>query len=128
MLVTTSLPVPEESTIRDKDGCFAPPAGFRRQIKVLNDAEAGRLAEAYLSGKTVYELGCEFGIHRTTVGIILHRRGVPMRRQGLREEQRSEIARLREQGQLRKDRQAVRCQCQHRPEVHAKKLKRHHRS
>jgi len=46
----------------------------------------------------VYELGREFGIHRTTVGIILKRQGVRMRMQGLSEEHRNEMIALRGQG------------------------------
>jgi hypothetical protein len=42
--------------------------------------------DAYLSGKTVYEVGAEFGIHRTTVSAILQRHGVPLRRQKKRPE------------------------------------------
>jgi len=65
---------------------------------VLKGAETERLAEAYLSGKTVYELGREFGIHRTTVGIILKRHGVPMRMRGLDEALRVEVTRLHDEG------------------------------
>ena len=57
-------------------GVFAPPKGFRRQVKRLSGDEVVRLVDAYRSGRTVYELGREFGIHRTTVGAILRRKGV----------------------------------------------------
>ena len=92
------MEVSGESTIRDGVGEFAPPAGFRRHIKVLNDDEIARLIEAYQSGKTVYELGRKFGIHRTTVGIILRRHGVSTVRRALAEDQRAEVARLRGEG------------------------------
>jgi len=65
---------------------------------VLKWAEIERLAEAYLSGKTVYELGRGFGIHRTIVSIILKRHGVRMHMQGLSEEDRAEVMRMHEQG------------------------------
>jgi len=92
------LDAAEESTIRDRVEDFAPPEGFQRQIKVLKGAEIERLAEAYLSGKTVYELGREFGIHRATVSIILKRHGVPMRRQRLGEEHFAEVFQLHQEG------------------------------
>ena len=70
----------------------------RRSHKVLSGTEVERLAAEYLSGKTVYELGREFGIHRTTVGIILKRHGVKMRRQGIDASLRAEIIQLRQDG------------------------------
>jgi len=65
---------------------------------VLSDSEIERLAKAYLDGKTVYELSREFGIHRTTVGIILKRHRAKMRRQGINEGLRAEIIQLRQDG------------------------------
>ncbi|WP_020500970.1 hypothetical protein [Sciscionella marina] len=57
-----------------------------------------QLIEGYRSGSTVYELGDQFGIERRTVSAILHRRGVPMRRRGLSEEQIDDAVRLYNQG------------------------------
>ena len=37
--------------------------------------------DAYLLGKTIYEVGTELGIHRTTVSAILKRNEVKLRRQ-----------------------------------------------
>lgn len=51
----------------------------------LNSAQVGLLVERYQQGKTVYELGAEFGIARQTVSVILKRNDVPLRMQGLRE-------------------------------------------
>jgi hypothetical protein len=42
--------------------------------------EEQRVVEAYLAGLTVYEVGAQFGIHRTTVSAIMQRHGVRMRR------------------------------------------------
>jgi transposase-like protein len=46
----------------------------------LSQEDKQRVIVAYCSGKTVYEVGAEFGIHRTTVSAILQRHGVKMRR------------------------------------------------
>jgi DNA-binding CsgD family transcriptional regulator len=66
--------------------------------KRLGAASVDALIEGYLAGRTVYELGTEFGINRKTVSEHLHRRGVPIRRQGLSAIQKKEAVRLREQG------------------------------
>ena|GEM_PF-1320827 len=70
----------------------------QRQVVRLTEAQLDRLVENYLAGKTVYELGRQFGIARQTVSEHLHRRGVPMRRRGLDEAQRPEVLRLRDEG------------------------------
>ncbi|HEX6074206.1 MAG TPA: helix-turn-helix domain-containing protein [Micromonosporaceae bacterium] len=57
-----------------------------------------RLIEGYQAGATVYELGAQFGIARQTVGKILKRQGVKMRRQGLAPEEVDEAVRLYEAG------------------------------
>lgn len=62
------------------------------------DQAAHRLIEGYLAGATVHELGDRFGVSRQTVGAILKRQGVPMRRRGLSPEQIDEAARLYESG------------------------------
>ena len=69
-----------------------------RQVRRLTETQIEELAEAYRSGKTVYQLATVFGIHRTTVGTILRRQGVKMRRQGLSESQRPEVDRRRADG------------------------------
>lgn len=56
------------------------------------------MIEGYEAGDTVYELGDQFGISRQTVGKILKREGVRMRRQGLTSEQVDEAARLYDAG------------------------------
>ncbi|MCL2483617.1 MAG: hypothetical protein FWF43_09450 [Propionibacteriaceae bacterium] len=60
-------------------------------MKRLNPAQIDLLTQHYLEGKTVYELGAEFGIARQTVSLVLKRNGVQMRMQGLREDQRDEV-------------------------------------
>jgi DNA-directed RNA polymerase specialized sigma24 family protein len=67
-------------------------------MRRLNPAQIDLLTQRYLAGRTVYELGAEFGIARQTVSLVLKRNGVPMRMQGLREEQRGEVTALRDQG------------------------------
>jgi DNA invertase Pin-like site-specific DNA recombinase len=69
-----------------------------RQRRMLKEDEIARLIEGYTDGRTVYELGREFGIHRTTVSVILKRNGVALRTRGLDESLRPQIARLREEG------------------------------
>jgi DNA-directed RNA polymerase specialized sigma24 family protein len=48
--------------------------------KRLKPDEQLAVVEAYLSGLTVYEVGAQFGIHRTTVIAVMQRHGVKMRR------------------------------------------------
>ena len=69
-----------------------------RQVVRLTGAQLDRLVEGYLAGKSVYELGRQFGIARQTVSEHLHRHGVPMRMRGLDDALRSEITRLRDEG------------------------------
>jgi len=45
----------------------------RRQVRRLTETQIEELAEAYKSGKTVYQLAGVYGLNRTTVGIILRR-------------------------------------------------------
>ena len=68
------------------------------RVKRLTEAQTQELVEGYEAGKTVYELGEEFGIARQTVGKILKRRGVAMRMRGLSPEQIDEAVRLYEDG------------------------------
>jgi hypothetical protein len=60
----------------------------------LNDEQVQQLVDGYQAGATVYELGERFGISRQTVGTILKRHGVTMRRRGLSLEQVDEAVRL----------------------------------
>lgn len=64
------------------------------RVKRLSEEEVQLLIEGYEAGATVYELGDRFGISRQTVGKLLKRRGVTMRRQGLSPEQIDEAVRL----------------------------------
>ncbi len=56
------------------------PVQKQHQVRLDEEGEQQAIA-AYKSGKTVYEVGAELGIHRTTVGAILKRNDVKMRRQ-----------------------------------------------
>jgi predicted DNA-binding protein YlxM (UPF0122 family) len=64
----------------------------------LDDDQILQLIASYQSGSTVYELADEFGIERRTVSAILHRHHVPMRRQGLTNDQVNDAERLYQQG------------------------------
>ena len=55
-----------------------------KQCRRLSVAQIEGLVEQYRSGLTVYELAVVFGIHRTTVGIILRRHGVARSERGSR--------------------------------------------
>jgi len=68
------------------------------RARQLDDKQVQRLIEGYQAGATVYELGGRFGIARQTVGKILKREGVMMRRRGLTAEQVDEAVRLYESG------------------------------
>jgi len=74
------------------------PSTAQRRVVRLTEAQLDRLVEGYLEGKSVYELGRQFGIARQTVSEHLHRRGVPMRMRGLDDVLRPEITRLHDEG------------------------------
>ncbi len=97
-LVKHDLAVSEASEARDSSDEFAAPRLVCRKQRLLSADDAVRLVDGYRDGKTVYELGREFGIHRVTVSAHLKRAGVPMRRLGLDESLRAEITRLRDEG------------------------------
>jgi DNA-directed RNA polymerase specialized sigma24 family protein len=66
-----------------------PVASSSTQVKQLqrrlDPAEEQRVIDDYLSGRTVYEVGELFKIHRTTVSAIMKRHGVKLRRQPKRQ-------------------------------------------
>jgi Mn-dependent DtxR family transcriptional regulator len=68
------------------------------RTKRLNEGQVQQLIAGYEAGATVYELGDRFGISRQTVGKILKRRGVTMRRRGLNQQQIDEAVQLYENG------------------------------
>jgi IS30 family transposase len=90
--------VAEVSKGRDSSGEFDPPRPEVRKRRVLKVEEIAHLIEGYRNGGTVYQLAAQFGVHRITVGVILKRNGVEIRRRGLDESQRAEVARLRGEG------------------------------
>lgn len=64
----------------------APDAAVRPKIRTsprtarrLESQEIDALVWAYSNGATVYELAQEFGIHRSTVSVVLEREGVARR-------------------------------------------------
>ena len=77
---------------------YVAPGPVYRKARKLSRNEIERLVEGYQGGKTVYELGREFGVHRVTVSAVLKRSGVPMRMQGLSEDDRNEVVRLHGEG------------------------------
>jgi hypothetical protein len=77
---------------RTPERSFTPP-------KRIPNAQADALAQEYLDGATVYEIGRRHGIHRNTVAHHLHRLDIPMRRHGLSGEQARLAAHLYQNGQ-----------------------------
>jgi len=86
------LPRPGTPAVRRK------PAQLADRVKKLTTEQVEELIKDYGAGATVYELGEKFGTSRQTVGKILKRHGVTMRRQGLSLEQVDEAVRLYESG------------------------------
>ena len=60
----------------------------------ISDERADQIVEAYVSGKTVYDLAREFNCHRVTISAVLKRRGVALRGASPTEEQAAEMVRL----------------------------------
>lgn len=66
----------------------------------MSDLEKAELARDYVRGMTIYELAAKFSIQRQTVSKHLHRMGVPMRQQGLSDDQIDRAAALYEEERL----------------------------
>jgi hypothetical protein len=66
---------------RDLEPALSSAPQIKQVQRRLDPTEEQRVIEAYLSGKTVYEVGEQFKIHRTTVSAIMRRQGVTLRRQ-----------------------------------------------
>jgi hypothetical protein len=92
----TARPGGERQGITDCESVPAP--GERQSQTWLPPDELARLVAGYRSERTVYQFAGEFKIARQTVSEHLHRHGVPMRRQGLTDDQVLEAIRLRKQG------------------------------
>ncbi len=75
----------------------SPPARPAVSPRVSKEKEH-KIVEGYRAGRTVYELADKFGIHRITVGEVLKRAGVTMRRQAPTNEQLQEMVILYESG------------------------------
>ncbi|RSM78105.1 hypothetical protein DL991_18655 [Amycolatopsis sp. WAC 01375] len=76
---------------------LAAPSVGRSKPGRARQIDAGQmqaLIDGYLEGATTYELGARFGINRRTVGNILRRNGVKMRRRGLSPSQVDEAVHL----------------------------------
>ncbi|WP_233598893.1 hypothetical protein [Amycolatopsis sp. WAC 01375] len=69
-----------------------------RRARQLDAVQTQALIDGYLKGATTYELGARFGVNRRTIGNILRRNGVQMRRRGLSPEQVDEAIHLYELG------------------------------
>jgi hypothetical protein len=86
------------SEARDSSGEFEPPRPVCRKKRTLSVDKIDRLVDGYRGGSTMKELTRQFGIHRVTVGLLVRRAGVPVRRASLDESLRPEIAHLRDEG------------------------------
>ncbi|HEY7489088.1 MAG TPA: hypothetical protein VH912_31915 [Streptosporangiaceae bacterium] len=65
-----------------------------KTARQLRPAEIDRLVAEYRAGRTVYELGTRFGIHRATVGQHLRARGIDTTPPGLHSDDVPEAAKL----------------------------------
>lgn len=93
----------QENKAQDDTGSkYGPYPSIKTKItqhqKMLTEQEMKELAEAYRSGKTVYELAKMFGCNRETVSIRLKASGVKMRRQPATDEQIEQMVELYEAG------------------------------
>ena len=70
----------KDNPVVGKPEVILPKTVLQVQRRLSSDEER-RVIAAYRSGNTVYEVGAQFGIHRTTVSAILGRHGVKLRRQ-----------------------------------------------
>lgn len=70
------------------------PKPKRKAQPRISDDRADQIVEAYVSGKTVYDLAREFNCHRVTISAVLKRRGVALRGASPTEEQAIEMVRL----------------------------------
>lgn len=68
------------------------PVRARQRLHQLTPAEAVAVAQQYQAGADMRALAIAFKVHRTTVSQCLHELGVPLRRQGLRDEDMAEAA------------------------------------
>lgn len=73
--LTKLLNLPTDPARTQEQPVEAVPNRARR----LSAEQTAELVARYESGETVYELGSRFGIHRTTVGVILKREQVTTR-------------------------------------------------
>jgi Sigma-70, region 4 len=71
-----------------------PDAPKHRSKRFLTAEHVTDIVDRYESGETTQEIGKRYGISKTRVASILTYHGVPIRRQGLNEEQVNEAARL----------------------------------
>jgi hypothetical protein len=76
-------------------GRHSPTTGGPRQTqRRLSDAEVVALAAAYRAGTDLNQLAKTFGVHRHTAAAHLRRLAIPLRRQGIDDEDVSEVVRL----------------------------------
>ncbi|MFQ6396614.1 hypothetical protein ACLMAJ_24495 [Nocardia sp. KC 131] len=76
----------DPAAINDKSSPLPPMSADRlppRRARRLDQDQVRVLIQGYIAGATTYELGDRFGIDHRTVGAILHRHNIPMRRRGL---------------------------------------------
>jgi lambda repressor-like predicted transcriptional regulator len=64
----------------------------------LTAAEAVSVAQEYQAGANMHALARKFQVHRTTISDCLHKLAVPLRRQGLQDDDLPEAARLYQEG------------------------------
>jgi phage-related baseplate assembly protein len=71
------------------------PAPIRRQVqRRLTPAEQVAVAQAYQAGADMKDLAAAYRVHRHSISHCLHALAIPLRRQGLQEQDLEEAARL----------------------------------
>lgn len=70
----------------------------RQQQRRLSSAEQIEVVRAYQAGADMKALALQYGVHRTSISHCLHAFNIPLRRQGLGEQDVEEAARLYEEG------------------------------
>jgi DNA-binding NarL/FixJ family response regulator len=77
---------------RDLEPVGSPEVKVKQVHRRLDVSDEQLVIDAYLTGKTVYEVAEQFKIHRTTVSAIMQRHGVKLRRQPKRPYRRRDSA------------------------------------
>jgi hypothetical protein len=85
-------------TLRGSTCRTGPAPRVRQRQRRLSPAEVVAVAQEFRAGADMRDLAREFRVHRTTISECLRKLGVPLRRQGLQDEDLAEAAGLYREG------------------------------